>query len=132
MPNRASSLCLLVCLCLGAACAFDVYHLPQQPAQLQPAGDAGLAPSLVMASDLTVSPPGGFQRTIRGGTTWSLVGACAQGAVYKSQDQTLTVEASHVHEAYLTVNQGLLMGFYLPVERSFVALGSPATLPLAK
>jgi hypothetical protein len=127
MANRPTLLLLLCLICWGPGCAFDVYNLPKEPTQLQPS--MVKAQGFVMARDLEITPPGGFQRTIRGGTTWDLVGTCAQGDVYKSKDQVLTVEASHVHEAYLTVSHGKLVGFYLPAEKAHVPLGYETELP---
>jgi hypothetical protein len=33
-----------------------------------------------------------------------------------------TVEGSHIHEAYLVVDSGTLVGFYLPAEQSYSKL----------
>jgi hypothetical protein len=43
----------------------------------------------------------------------------------------LTVECSNVFEAYLVVATGQLVGFYLPVEKGFVSLPEPISLPIA-
>ncbi|HVN97529.1 MAG TPA: hypothetical protein VMT62_13960 [Syntrophorhabdaceae bacterium] len=57
-----------------------------------------------------------------------MVGTVSEGEVYKSKDQVLTVECSNIHEAYLVVSQGSLVGFYLPVEKGFVKLPEPIAL----
>jgi hypothetical protein len=38
--------------------------------------------------------------------------------VYATRDRVLTVEASNVHEAYIVVSNGKLVGFFLPVEKT--------------
>ena len=56
----------------------------------------------------------------------------AQGEVYKSRDQVLTVEGYHVHEAYLVVASDELMGFYLPVEHNFAPISPTRHLHIAR
>jgi hypothetical protein len=54
-----------------------------------------------------------------------------QGDVFRTADQVLTVEASHIHEAYIVVWGSMLRGFYLPVEGTFSPLSSPVDLSLS-
>src|ERR671923_2123846 len=81
----ASSLALL------DGCAFDVMSLKQVPTKLE----SGASPrsSFRLAREATVSPSGGFRRTLRESTNWIYVGTISQGDVFKTSDQVLTVEA---------------------------------------
>jgi len=53
------------------------------------------------------------------------VGRIEQGEVYKTKDQVVTVEASNMYEAQLVLSGSLVVGFYLPVERTFTAADPP-------
>ena len=62
------------------------------------------------------------------GTTWDFVGTISSGDVFRTKDQILTVEASNIHEAYIVVSSDKLVGFYLPVEKSFSPLSAAPEL----
>lgn len=109
-------------------CAFDVIHVDHTPAQLDAGADCG-AP-FTLADDVLVTPSGGYDRTLKQDTAWECVGELTQGAVYRTRDQVLTIEASNVFEANIVVSNGQLAGFYLPVERAFSPLSSPVPLPM--
>lgn len=66
----------------------------------------------------------GYERAILKDSSWKLVGSVPQGRVYASSGSAFSVEGAHVHEAYLVVAKGNLVGFYLPVEKSFTPLNS--------
>lgn len=107
-----------------SGCAFDVTDVRYSPTQLahQPADNR----SFTLAKDVELTQtPCGYSRTLRQGTRWERVGTVPQGEVFKSPDQVLTVECSNVFEAYLIVSQDRLIGFYLPVEKGFVAVPDP-------
>ena len=74
--------------------------------------------------------PTGYGRQLRGGTNWKYVGKLKFGEVFKTDDQVLTVEGSNIYEAYIVTSSNKLVGFYLPVEQSYVPLGEPAQLPM--
>jgi len=97
---------------LLAACAQMVL---QEPTQLTPS--AGKSFRLTRAAEVTLST--GYSTTLRADTRWQLVGTVTQGEVYRTKDQVVTLEGAHIHEGYIVVNQGPLVGFYLPVERTF-------------
>ncbi len=104
-----------------AACAPAIV---QKPTQLAPA--EGKSFRLGRAAE--PSPSEGSATTLRAGTRWELVGVVSQGEVYRTRDQVVTLQGDDIHEGYIVVSQGALVGFYLPVERAF----SPAKrLPLA-
>jgi hypothetical protein len=74
----------------------------------------------------------GYGRTLRQGTRWRLYGTIPQGDVYRSPDQTLTVEGYNVHEAYPVIHDDAVVGFYLPVEHTFTETSKPVPLTLTK
>ena len=118
--------CALTFLLTG--CAFDVVHVKQFPANL----DSGQAPknSCFLEKEVNVDLGTGYSRTLRPGTRWDYAGSIPQGEVFKTKDQILTVEASHIHEAYIVVSSGKLVGFYLPVEKTFSPLNAPQELSM--
>ncbi len=106
-------------------CAFDVAHVSFTRTVLTPQSDK----SFKIREQTTIEGmPCWHNRTLFKDMSWSLIGAIPEGEVYKSKDQVLTVECSHVHEAYLVILQQSVVGFYLPVERGFVKLSKPITL----
>jgi len=109
-----------------AYCAFDVVHVKQVPTQFE----APQAPknSFELEKEVKVSLGTGYSRVLKKGIRWDFVGTTSYGDVYRSKDQILTVEASNIHEAYLVISSGKLVGFYLPVEKSFSPLGDPQVL----
>ncbi len=111
----------LVALSL-AACAPAVV---QESTQITPG--AGKDFRLTRTVDVSLST--GYSTTLRANTRWALVGTIAQGEVYRTKDQIVTLEGAHIHEAYIVVKAGSLVGFYLPVERTFspIAPGKPLT-----
>jgi hypothetical protein len=114
-------------LVLLSSCALDVIHVDQIPTQLDVA--ASSKNSFELQQEVKVNLPSGYSRVLKKGTKWDFVGTASQGDVYKTKDQVLTVEASNIHEAYIVISSGKLVGFYLPVERSFSPLGS-VSLPM--
>ena len=121
MLRRYLPIAALGCGGLVAGCAFDVIHVEQTPAEL--VSTAAATPSFLLDQDLDVDLPFGYRRVLRKGTRWTHVGSIEQGDVYTSKDQVLTIEASNVYEAYIVVSNAKLVGFYLPVERTYSPLG---------
>jgi hypothetical protein len=110
---------------LLSACALPVRQLPLgQP--LVPATGR----SFVLSRDVRCYVGTGYGRTLRAGTHWNLFGRLRRGAVYRSPDEVLTVEGYDVHEAYLVVRDGVLVGFYLPVEKTFTPISKAVTLAI--
>ena len=109
-------------LVLATGCAPAVR---QEPAQLTTA--EGKEFRLTRA--VTVPLSTGYSTTLQAGSRWQLVGGVAQGQVYRTRDHVVTVEGSDIHEAYIVVRDGSLVGFYLPVKGTFSRV-NPA-VPLA-
>jgi hypothetical protein len=100
-----------------------------RPAQFTPVGgSASPAAEIQIAAGAVATSSQGRHRQLEAGSRWQLVGRIEQGQVYKRVDGVFMVQARDVHEAYLVIAGAQLMGFYLPVEKSF----SPAvpTVPL--
>lgn len=122
--------CFAVAALVSAGCPFDVADVKQQPTQLD-AIAASQTPYLLAADTPIKGAPCGYSRSLRQGTRWFAVGTVPQGTVYRSKDQSLTLECSNVFEAYLVLSDRKLVGFYLPVEKTFSPLPRPIGLPLA-
>lgn len=122
----------LLSVLLGAAvvalggCAFDLVSVTQTPATLVPVSSSEMA--FTLQQDVVVPIGTGFPTHLKKGTVWRQVGVIDQGVVYTTRDQVVTVEASNIHEAQIVVSKGRLIGFYLPVERSFAAAKEPMPL----
>lgn len=57
---------------------------------------------------------------LRAETSWGRVGEIPQGTVYTTDDQLVVVESFNTRQAYIVVNEGKVVGYFLPVENSFV------------
>jgi len=87
---------------------------------------------IVIAEDTLIALETGYSRTLPRGSKWAWIGTIPEGDVYKPLEIVFTVEGAHVHEAYIVVNQGTLVGFYLPVEKAFSPLSSKYLLKLTQ
>jgi len=116
----------LLCISL-IGCAAEV---KRQPETLRSAIEETNAERRAITADVRFTLDSGYERVLRKDTIWRLVGTLAQGNVYASSDSVFSIEGAHVHEAYLVVNSGKLVGFYLPVERSFAPLNSTSNINL--
>jgi len=117
----------IVLLMAGAlsGCALPVRQMAL-PTPLAPASGH----TFVLAEDAHCSISTGYGRTLRAGTHWDLFGTIDRGEVYRSRDQVLTVEGFNVHEAYLVIKNESLVGFYLPVEKTFTPVSRVTKLQL--
>ena len=115
--------CIGVALLLLAGCAFDVLHLHQVPAHFEAA--SGSTETWVLGQEARIRLAQGYATPLRQGTLWRRVGRVEQGDVFKTTDQAVTVQASNVYEAQLVMSGNTIVGFYLPVERSFTAADPP-------
>jgi hypothetical protein len=57
---------------------------------------------------------------LRAKTSWDRIGEIPQGTVYSTADQVVVVESFNTRQAYIVVNDGRVVGYFLPVENSFV------------
>ncbi len=110
------------------ACAFDLAHVTYTPTSLQPTQHT--TRTLVLADEVSLTETPCFSRSLRKNTRWDQGGAIAEGDVFRSQDQVLTLECSNIHEAYLVIADDKLVGFFLPVERGFVPYSPAMRVPI--
>jgi hypothetical protein len=113
---------IVTCVC---ACALPVKQLPLAQPLVSATGR-----SFVLNADAECRIGTGYGRTLRQGTRWQLFGTLKEGDVYRSPDQVLTVEGYNVHEAYLVVRDGWLIGFYLPVEKTLTPVSKRVQLAI--
>lgn len=112
-----------------SGCAFDLANVSFISARLNPSGQVSKQFELTDNVDISGAPCG-YERLLKKGTNWHIVGSLEQGDVYSSGDQVLTVECSNIHEAYIVVSGRTLTGFYLPVEKGFVSISNGLELPI--
>jgi hypothetical protein len=117
---------ILFFILLGG-CAFDLMHVKQIPVKIE---SAQVQKSFLLETDVDVKLDTGYSRLLKKGSRWNFLGSLSYGDIFKSDDQVLTVEASNIHEAYIVVKSIRLVGFYLPVEKTFSPLTPPVTLPM--
>ena len=116
-------------LCL-AGCAADI---SRTPTTFVPATSSETVRSIQLSKELSVTPSSGFERRLKGGSTWSYVGRVPEGQVYRIKDDVFMLEGKHMHEAYCVVSPtNKLVGFFLPVEKAFVPVSSPVVLPIVE
>lgn len=123
---RQSTLLLAAALLMVAGCAADV---ARQPAALAEATERTVA---TVDADVAIQLDTHYQRALKRGSRWAPVGRLPQGTVYRPVDSTLTIEGANVHEAYIVVDGGRLVGFYLPAERAFAPLSVKPAIRLAQ
>jgi hypothetical protein len=120
--------CIVVLSTVG--CAFDIVKVKQTPANFTAAENH--EKSFKLVKEVTVTLGTGYKRKIKAGTEWDYIGKISQGEVYKTDDQVLTIEGSNIFEADIVVSNSDLVGFYLPVEKTFSPLSSPIKLEIQK
>ena len=124
MQNRKALAALA--LAFAAGCASEVVR---QPSTMTPVGASAQRAQFELAEDTPVSVSATYSRTLPRGSRWQQIGTITEGSVYRRADGVFTVEGAHVHEAYLVVAGDKLVGFYLPVEKSY-APTTPVVLKL--
>jgi hypothetical protein len=114
---------LLLALTLTACAA--VRHAP---ARLQPLAMSDQPAPRILAQETRMTLDTGYTRTLKAGGRWRAAGTVDQGDVYRPVGDVFTLEGAHIHEAWLVVRNGLLVGFYLPAEHGYSPLGATAPL----
>jgi hypothetical protein len=127
---RAIPLLTKICLVTVAMACLHACAVPVRQIQLEQPLVAKSGSSFILNQDVECSIGTGYGRTLRGGTRWELFGSVNSGEVYRSPDQVLTVEGYNVHEAYLIVKDEWLVGFYLPVEKTFTPVSKTVHLSI--
>ncbi len=96
-------------------------HVKQVPTQIEPAPI--IKSSFVLVKEVNFTSGLFYLRKLKAGTKWDFVNTITQGDVFKTKDQILTLEASNIFEVYIVISSNILVGFYLPVEKTFSPLG---------
>jgi hypothetical protein len=126
---RSRSICgayVFACVLLSG-CASEILR---EPTTFSP-GSQGADSLMIVTQDFDVSPPSGYSRKIKKGSTWKYVGRVPRGRVYAIEDDVFMLEGKHMHEANCVVGKdAMLTGFYLPAEQAFVAISPPVRLPV--
>jgi hypothetical protein len=126
MCKYFGTVCFLIFM---GACAFDLAHVSYKQTLLIPNSEGRI--NFIMKDAVKIEQaPCGYERTLLKGTRWELIGKIPEGDVYKTRDQVLTVECSHVYEAFLVISDRILKGFYLPVEKGFAPISPTIKLPI--
>lgn len=117
----------LLVMALGVVgCASEISRYPSELSRARQSQDK----IFVTSQTVSVHPDSGYERSIKVGTEFVDAGGITQGSILKPTNAVFTIEGAHMHEAYLVVNDGRLVGFYLPVEKSFSPLTESVTMPL--
>lgn len=106
------------------ACAAEVVR---RPTELTAAVTPGL---FVLGAPVEITLDSRYRRHLAAGTELAEIGSVREGRVLKPVNAVLTVEGAHMHEAYAVVQGERLVGFYLPVEKSFSPLSQSVPLLL--
>lgn len=122
LKNSRIAILGLFTVLLLSGCASEV--IKQPATAFEPAPDS---PPVFKTVQTTVFPEfsSGYKRAIQHGSVWKLAGTVSQGEVYAPVKTAFTVQGAHSHEAYLIVDKGKLVGFYLPVEKAYSPLMNP-------
>jgi hypothetical protein len=128
LPNVAGAVAgLALGLMLAGGLAACASAVPSTAVQLEPvATDRAAVLKLDKAAEIRL--PTGYLRFLPAASRWQRVGRLPQGDVYRPVDTVFTIEGRHVHEAYLVVSAGSLVGFYLPGESGYSGLIRPVPL----
>jgi len=120
MNNNAWSMRLLLACLAAIALAACAGEVPRQKTQWQAVG--GSSAEIELTDAVLLEPSTGYTRVLARGSRWREAGRISEGRVYRPINGVLTAEGRHVHEAYLVLDGGRVVGFYLPVEQAFMAL----------
>lgn len=125
MQSHSIAGAVAACLLLGA-CAADIHRTPTSFVPHN-----GPARTVTVARDVEIAPGNSYRRTLKAGSTWKQVGRVPQGTVFEIDGDVFMLEAKHMHQAHCVLSDDLkLVGFFLPVEQSFVPLSPAVSLPV--
>lgn len=103
-----------------------------RPATLVTSSNTVKAEVVRVVSDVEIEPDSGYSRALPRGYKLTAAGAINEGEVYRPTEGVFTVEGANMHEAWIVIRQNRLVGFYLPVEKSFVTLSKTQPIQLEK
>lgn len=73
-----------------------------------------------LTAPLTIRAPRTAPLTLKAGTTWKQIGTIERGRVYDTTDQVVIVNSFDVQEAAVVVDDGMVVGYYLKISKTFV------------
>ncbi|CUI73836.1 hypothetical protein [Achromobacter xylosoxidans] len=123
---RCQSL-LAACLCALAlgGCASG----KPQRVSLVPVDMTESAGRLQLSREVVAKLPNDAAVTLPSGSQWRRAGAIVQGDVFRPLGGPFAIALPRHTEAYLVASSGKLVGFYLPVDSSYIELSLPVVLP---
>lgn len=83
-----------------------------------------------LAAPAEVTPKVGVTEDLAQGSCWRRVGSIAQGDVYRPVGGVFMITSANAHEAYLVVEGGGVVGFYLPGESAFAPASEKTEIQL--
>lgn len=120
----------LFCALLASGCAFDVVQLHSNPTSFT--ATAQTEPYFVLAKSASPKLVSGWVSPLKSATVWQRIGSIAEGDVFKTKDQVLTVEASNLYQADMVIKNGEVVGFYIPTSKAFTPCSQPLSVELKK
>ena len=121
-------ICYAIAVLMVGGCAAQMVALPT-PMTVTEVSDGVYR----LDQSVTMKAENAQPLVLREGTTWRQIGVIEQGNVFDTKDQVVIVNAFDVHEAAVVTKDGTVRGFYLKVEKTFVAVEPvPITLKLGE
>lgn len=105
--------CLLIVLLL-VACSVNQVKLHNQ---LSPLNNLNV---FELKEGITIKANNASASILNAGTKWREIGTINQGSVYRTKDQVVIVNSFNVYEGYIVVKDSKVVGYYLPIEQTFV------------
>jgi len=127
MPKKFVFVSCLSVLLISIGCAPEVRRVSSTFIPMSPGRHIE---SFYLTDDVIIKLHTGYESILKHESRWNFVGQIPEGNVYKPHDQVLTVEGANIHEAYIVISNGQLVGFYLPVEKAFSPLLLKLPLPI--
>lgn len=121
---QRASLAAALIAALASGCATEIQRMPVTLTAARP----GMEGTHTVERAVPVRSTSGYERPIPAGSKWHNVGSIPQGDVYRRSDDVYVVEGAHIHEAFIVVRDNQVIGFYLPVEKSFSPTASAAPI----
>ncbi len=125
--RRRRAAVLLAVAWLGAAACTAQQTALVAPLAIAPNDDS----TYMLVEAIEIRAKNAAKTRLKAGTTWRRVGNIEQGDVYSTKDQVVVVNSYNVFEAYIVVSDAQIVGYYLPVEESFVQ-SEPVPIELTK
>jgi hypothetical protein len=123
---KLNSIFALLALLTFAGCAAEVQR-ERATSTFEAVRDS--SPPLTITRETTVDLVSGFRPTIKAGSKWQRAGRLGGRDAYRPLGDVFFLEGRDVHEAYLLLEGGTLVGFYLPGEHSVSMLKDKVVLP---